>query len=70
MTELIKFMWLRLVLKARNIGYARCRWGGPRCEDHRRWIYCRWFGLDRVCILRDEGMYRTCYFDDYVLRYK
>jgi hypothetical protein len=47
MREFIRFLFQRLILRARNIGYGRCRWD---CGRVRR-------------ILRDEGMCWPCYED-------
>lgn len=70
MLRLIAFLWLRYVKRSRNIGYGRCRWGGPTCEDHRRRIVVTWFGLDRCPVLIDESMCRRCYWDEYVPKHK
>lgn len=69
MSELILFLWERYVRRCMNMGYQRCRWGGPTCRDHRRKFYVTWFGLDRVRILLDEGMCWPCY-EEYLQDYK
>lgn len=47
MIEFILFLWQRLVLRCRNIGYGRCRWN---CNTVKR-------------ILIDEEMCWPCYDD-------
>jgi hypothetical protein len=69
MIELLKLLYERFILRARNIGYGRCRWGGPHCRDHRRRWCVVWFGLDRVRLLKDEGMCWPCY-EVYCEKYK
>lgn len=55
MKEFVAFLWMRFVLRCRNVGYRKCRWN-PACGPKR--------------ILIDEGMCHDCYFNDYVLNYK
>lgn len=59
MKEFLLFLWERYALRCRNVGYGRCRWNCPQ-----------WPTWPKQRILLDEGMCRSCYWDDYVIHYK